>query len=86
MNSLLLYELTSPTEQKYCGNLTKEQITRCTKETLLSPRWALYPFKSPIVENLCGKFVVDLNGQYVSVLGLCGFISLHSPDADYLLC
>ena len=56
---MLLYELDSPVEVKYGGSLTEEEYSRCTRQTELnSPRWAPYPQRSPLVENICGKFVV----------------------------
>ena len=55
---MLLYELTSPTENKYGGFLTAEELARCTKQTELSPRWTPYPKRPARVENICGKFVV----------------------------
>lgn len=58
---MLLYELESPVEYKYGGWLTEEQSARCTRQTELdSPRWEPYAWRPPLVENICGKFVVSL--------------------------
>jgi hypothetical protein len=59
-----LYELTSPNEVKYGGTLTPEQSARCLRQTEVDgPKWSPYPWKSPLVENLCGKFVVRVDGS-----------------------
>lgn len=66
---MLLYELASPAENKYGGSLTAEQSARCTRQTELeSPRWAPYAWRSPHVENICGKFVVKAGNTYTSCL------------------
>lgn len=74
---MLLYELASPVEHKYGGVLSDEQAARCTRQTELdSPRWAPYAWRKPLVENICGKFVVQtaplsytscLNNQRVAI-------------------
>ena len=58
---MLLYELTSPAENKYGGFPTPEELSRCTRQTELSPRWAPYPKRPARVENICGKFVVRVD-------------------------
>jgi hypothetical protein len=61
---MLLYELTSPIEHKYGGSLTEEQSSRCSRQTELnSPRWMPYPHRPPLIENICGKFVIRLSGD-----------------------
>lgn len=85
---MILYELTSPSELKYGGTLTAEQSTRCLRQTELDgPRWTPYPAKPPLVENLCGKFVVRVDGSTATgrgaglgVLGVEGGISSASGD------
>lgn len=68
---MILYELTSPVELKYGGDLTPDQSIRCSKETELnSPRWDPFPARSPHVENLCGKFVVRVAGSTATAPGL----------------
>ena len=60
---MLLYELRSPVELKFGGSLTEEEMSRCERQTELnSPRWTPYPWRSPFVENICGKFVVHMEG------------------------
>jgi hypothetical protein len=60
---MLMYELDSPVEHKYGGDLTEEQTARCTRWTeLSSPRWMPYAMRLPHVENVCGKFVVQVEG------------------------
>lgn len=67
---MLLYELTSPNEVKYGGTLTPEQCVRCLRQTEVDgPKWSPYPAKAPLVENLCGKFVVRVGGSTATGLG-----------------
>lgn len=61
---MILYELTSPSEVKYGGTLTPEQSARCLRQTEVEgAKWSPYPAKPPLVENLCGKFVVRVDGS-----------------------
>ena len=53
---MLLYELRDPAVNKYGGTLTKEEILRLSRETVLSPRWDPYPKRGIEVENVCGRF------------------------------
>ena len=67
---MLLYELTSPAEHKYGGDLTEEQTARCTRQTQLDgPSWMQYALRTPHVENLCGKFVVRVAGISARITG-----------------
>ena len=67
---MLLYELTSPAEHKYGGDLTEEQTARCTRQTQLDgPSWMPYALRTPHVENLCGKFVVRVAGISARITG-----------------
>lgn len=51
-------------ELKFGGSLTEEELQRCERQTLLnSPRWTPYPWRSPVVENICGKFMVRVEGR-----------------------
>ena len=69
---MLLYELTSPVENKYGGFLTAEESARCSQQTELhSPRWTPYPKRPARVENICGKFVVRVDESTATELG-CG--------------
>jgi hypothetical protein len=53
---MLLYELHSPCENKYSGELTAAERARCTREVVLSEEWAGYPRRAVAVENVCGRF------------------------------
>ena len=67
---MLLYELTTPVEHKYGGYLTDEESLRCVQQTeLLSPRWAPYPRRPARVENICGKFVLRVEGSTAMAAG-----------------
>lgn len=67
---MFLYELTSPVELKYGGELTTDQSARCSRVTELnSPRWSPFPARRPHVENLCGKFVIRVDGSTATAPG-----------------
>jgi len=67
---MILYELTSPVEHKFGGVLTDEEASRCTQQTDLdSPRWTPYPYRPARVENICGRFVVRVEGAAATARG-----------------
>jgi hypothetical protein len=72
---MLLYELHSPCENKYSGELTAAERARCTREVVLSEEWAGYPRRAVAVENVCGRFEnfspTGTGGAWTSASGLC---------------